>query len=106
MRSHFRISSGTAMACAVSGATAMMTGVCSAQIAADYATNPTYSGGWAAGQNGGYGFGAWSFNGTDPVPGGQQGMSSSSPLGTAWTLFNLSSTSGISTAGRAISEPG
>jgi hypothetical protein len=84
----------------------MLTGICSAQIAADFATDPTYSGGWSAGQNGGYGFGPWSFNGTDPTPGGQQGMSSSSPLGTAWTLFNISSTSGISTAGRAINEPG
>ena len=32
-------------------------------IAADYATKATYAGGWSAGQNGGYGFGAWSFNG-------------------------------------------
>jgi len=29
---------------------AMLTGVCSAQVAADFATNPTYAGGWAAGQ--------------------------------------------------------
>jgi len=106
MRSHFRLSSGAAKACAISGATAMLAGICSAQVAADYATDPTYAGGWSAGQNGGYGFGAWSFNGTDPTPGGQQGMSSSSALGTAWTLFNISSTSGISTAGRAVSEPG
>ena len=64
MRSHFRMSGGVAKACAVSGATAMLTGICSAQIAADYATNPTYSGGWSAGQNAGSGFGAWSFDGT------------------------------------------
>ena len=62
MRSHFI--SGAAMACAVTGATAMMTSIGSAQIAFDTATDSTYSGGWSAGQNGGYGFGAWSFNGT------------------------------------------
>ena len=106
MRSHFRMSSGAALACAVSGATAIMTGVSSAQVALDTATDSTYSGGWNAGQNGGHGFGAWSFGGTDPTPGGQQMMTSSSPLGTAWTLFNTSSTSGLANAGRAISEPG
>jgi hypothetical protein len=106
MRSHFGISRGVAMACAVSGATAMMTSVCSAQVAADFATDPTYGSGWSAGQNGGYGFGPWSFNGTDPALSVQQGMSSSSPIGTAWTLFNLSSTSGLANAGRAITEPG
>ena len=61
MRSHYI--SGAAIACAVTGVTAMMPGVSSAQIAADFATNPTYAGGWSAGQNGGYGFGAWSFDG-------------------------------------------
>ena len=84
----------------------MLSGICSAQVAADYATDPTYASGWSAGQNGGYGFGAWSFNGTDPALSVQQGMSSSSPVGTAWTLFNLSSTSGLSDVGRAITEPG
>jgi hypothetical protein len=33
-------------------------------------------------------------------------MSSSSPLGTSWTLFNLSSTAGLANAGRAINEAG
>src|SRR5882762_5115990 len=110
MRSHF-LTSGTAMACALSAATAMMPGVCLGLTAADYATDPTYAGGWAAGQNGGYGFGAWSFNGTvapvtgTPDPGAQQTMSSSSPIGRAWTLFNLGSapsSSGLSDTGRAI----
>jgi hypothetical protein len=110
MRSHFRLSHSAA-ACAVSGATAMLTSIASAQIAADYATNPTYAGGWSAGQNGGSGFGAWSFNGTQApdnsfTTSGQQGVSSSSSLGTAWTLFNLSSTAGLANAGRAITEPG
>ena len=95
--------SGTAMACALSAATAMMPGVCSGQIAADYATDPTYSGGWSAGQNGGYGFGAWSFNGTDMTPAGQyQGMTTSSPLGTSWTLFTHDNHTGLANAGRAI----
>ena len=69
----------------------MMTGICSAQFsAADYATDPTYAGGWSAGQNGGYGFTAWSFTGTSGSP-IQQAMNSSSSfnqLGTAWTLFS------------------
>ena len=110
MRSHFRISSGAAKACAVTSATAIMAGICSAQIAADYATDPAYAGGWSAGQNGGYGFGAWSFNGTDPTPAGQyQGISSSSALGTSWTLLSHSTSSGLANAGRAINgglQPG
>ncbi len=54
MRSHFRPSHGALVACALSGATAMMTGIFSAQfIAADYATDPVYAGGCSAGQNGG-----------------------------------------------------
>ena len=103
MNSHFRVSGPAALACAVSGVTALLSGVCSAQVAADYATDPTYAGGWAPGQNGGYGFGAWSFNGTDPTPAGQyQGMTSSSPLGTAWTLFTHDNHTGLANAGRAI----
>ncbi|HWY76849.1 MAG TPA: hypothetical protein VN281_14605 [Verrucomicrobiae bacterium] len=102
------MSSGTAMACAVAGATTMLNGHCAAQrfAAADYATNSIYAGGWSEGQNGGHGFGAWSFFGTDPAPGDQQEMTSSSPLGSSWTLFDLSSSSGIATAGRAIRASG
>ena len=117
MRSHFVPSPTVTAACAVAGAAAILSGSCSAGtlIAADYATSATYLSGWSAGQNGGYGFGAWSFDGTDdpsgnPGPGGQQTMSSASPIGTAWTLFNLpqgtNSGSGISNVGRAITEPG
>jgi hypothetical protein len=92
MKSHFILSHGVAMACAVLGAATMLSSPCAAQTltAADYATNSTYAAGWQAGQNGGSGFTAWSFDGT----GGsavQQGMDSSSPfnrLGPAWTLFN------------------
>jgi hypothetical protein len=102
MRSHF-LMNGAAMACALSGATAMMTGVCSGQVvASDHATNPTYAGGWSAGQNGGSGFGAWSFNGTDPTNAPLQAMSSASAIGRAWTLFNTNSSSGLANAGRSI----
>ncbi len=113
--SHFKIGYHAAIACAVSGATAMLTGICSGQIAQDGATDPAYAGGWSAGQNGGFGFGAWSFNGTvapvtgTPNPGAQQTISSASPVGTAWTLFNLGSaptSSGLSDVGRAITEAG
>jgi hypothetical protein len=98
------MSSSAAIACAVSGATALMTGVSSGQIiASDSASNPIYSGGWAAGQNGGTGFGAWSFNGTDPTPAGTyQGISSASSLGTAWTVLANSSSTGLGNAGRSI----
>ncbi len=104
MKSHFL--SGAAIACAVTGATAMLPNIGAAQVAYDSATDATYAGGWSAGQNGGYGFGAWSFNGTQApdnsfTTSGQQGMSSSSPLGTAWTLFNLSSSAGLANAGRS-----
>ena len=106
MKSHFLLSQGTAAVCAVAGAATMLNGNCSAQnhlIAADYATNSAYASGWAAGQNGGYGFGAWSFNGTDPTPAGTyQTMSSSSPIGTAWTLMTHANNTGLANAGRAI----
>ena len=93
------------MACAVAGTTTLLNSHCAAQnfVAADYAANSLYSGGWSAGQNGGYGFGAWSFNGTDNTPSGQyQGMSTSSALGTAWTLLTYSTSSGLANAGRSI----
>jgi hypothetical protein len=92
------------MACAISGATAVMaTSVCSGQIALDRATDPAYASGWSDGQNGGYGFGAWSFAAGNPSPAGQyQGTSTSSPLGTAWTLLTHSTSSGLANAGRAI----
>ncbi len=107
MRSHFGLSGRAAVACAITGATALLTGVCSGQIAYDAATDPLYAGGWAAGQNGGYGFGAWSFNGTDPTPAGvYQGISTSSPLGTAWTLMTHDNNTGLANAGRAITEAG
>jgi hypothetical protein len=111
MKSHFSPNSKVALACAVAGASTMiMNGNCSAGglVAADYATNPIYADGWSAGQNGGYGFGPWSFDGTDTTPptGPYQGISTTSPLGTAWTLLTYDPHSGIADAGRAITEPG
>src|SRR5438045_3560663 len=105
MRSHF-LPPRAALACAVSSAAiaALLPNVCSgAFTAADFATDPAYSGGWAAGQNGGFGFGAWSFNGTDPTPAGTyQAMSFSSPIGTSWTLATHANNSGLANAGRGI----
>jgi hypothetical protein len=109
--SHFKVGNRAAIAFALSGATAMLTSIGSAQIAYDTATDPTYSGGWSTGQNAGYGFGAWSFDETQNpdnsfATSGQQGMSSAQSIGTAWTLFNLSSSMGLANAGRAITEAG
>lgn len=94
----------------------MLNGHCAAQtyVAADYATNSIYNSGWSAGQNGGHGFGAWSFDGTDPSGAPFQTMSTASALGTAWTMFttnapdpsNPSSIGGLAVAGRSILEPG
>jgi hypothetical protein len=69
----------------------------------DSATDPVYADGWQAGDNGGTGFGGWSFNGTDATPAGTyQGMTSGSSLGTAWTLFVHDNNTGLANAGRAI----
>ncbi|MGH7951682.1 MAG: hypothetical protein ACREFE_07150 [Limisphaerales bacterium] len=105
MKSHFILNRGATAVCAVASAATLLNGTSSAQsyIAADYATNSIYSGGWSAGQNGGTGFGPWSFDYTDATPPGQyQGMSSSSALGTAWTLSTFSDSSGLANAGRSI----
>jgi hypothetical protein len=108
------MNSGAAMACAVAGAATMLNGHSAAQsyVAADYATNSIYNSGWSAGQNGGYGFGAWSFDTSDPSGGLCQSMSTASALGTAWTLFTTNQPDatgifgGLANAGRAILEPG
>ena len=72
-------------------------------VAADYATNSAYASGWSAGQNGGYGFGPWSFDRTDATPAGQyQGISASSALGRSWTLLTHDDHTGLANAGRAI----
>ena len=108
MKSHF-LPQKITTACAVAGATTLLSGTALAQrfVAADYATNSNYASGWSAGQNGGYGFGPWSFDGTtdasnNPDAGAQQTISSAAAIGTSWTLFNLNSSGGISIAGRSI----
>ena len=61
-----------------------------ATIAFDTSTDPAYDDGWQAGDNGGFGFGAWDFTGTYNTPVGQTMDIFSHPndLGRAWTLFN------------------
>jgi hypothetical protein len=105
MKSHFI--SGAAIACAVTGATALMANHAAAQA---YDAASTY-GSWTTGSTGGSGFGAWSFDQTQNPDNsfgtsGQQGLSSSQSIGTAWTLFNLSSSAGLANAGRAITVGG
>ncbi|MGH7980166.1 MAG: hypothetical protein ACREE6_12400, partial [Limisphaerales bacterium] len=95
--------SGAVIACA-GGMTALMPNIGAAQIAYDSAADSTYSAGWTAGQNAGAGFGAWSFDGTGGGSG--QEMSGAGAIGTAWTLFNTSASSGISDVGRSITEAG
>src|SRR3954464_7409719 len=93
MRSHFLPAQGVAATCAIAGALSMLPTNCPAQhfIAADYATNSTYASGWSAGQNGGFGWGAWSMNFTEAPSPNEQAMDHGSPFnpfGVAWTLFN------------------
>ena len=81
-----------------------------ATIAFDTSTDPAYDDGWQAGDNGGFGFGAWDFTGTYNTPVGQTMDIFSHPndLGRAWTLFNADAPPGpgagtdIAQAGRAI----
>lgn len=108
MRSHFSLKGGVTVACAVAGASSLLNGNCSAQpyVAADYATNSAYAGGWSAGQNGGYGFGPWSMNytGTNLLQHTMDHTSPYDPFGVAWTLFNPEGT--IPHAGYPSYSPG
>jgi hypothetical protein len=92
MNSHFSTGRGVALACAVTGATALLPGLTQAQFtAADYATNAAYADGWQTNDNGGFGFSAWGFNGTynSAVQHAlTSGSVSANPLGLAWTLYN------------------
>lgn len=82
------------------------------QLAYDSATDVVYDNGWQAGDNGGFGFGAWDFTGTSlnlvynagPThsidDGGKSNTQNSSPyndIGRAWTMYNPS--------GRAVGTP-
>jgi hypothetical protein len=100
-----------ATVCLVGGATAWSSAVSyAALLAADSATNAPYDDGWQAGDNGGFGFGAWDFTGTYATPVGQTMDIFSHPndLGRAWTLFDADAPPGpgagtdIAQAGRAI----
>jgi len=90
----------------------MLNGNCGAQpfVAADYATNSTYAAGWSAGQNGGYGFGAWSMDytgGTSDTNVSQNAMDRTSPFnpfGVAWTLYNPEGT--VPDPGPPVNSPG
>jgi hypothetical protein len=100
MRTCFSLNQKALVAiCATVAATILLNGHCAAQpyIAADYATNAIYASGWTTNQNGGYGFTAWSFDGTFDATGTnipvEEGItfdhsSPSDALGTAWTLLN------------------
>jgi hypothetical protein len=94
MKSHFALPRGVAAACAVAGASSMLNGNCSAQklIAADYATNSTYAAGWSAGQNGGFGWGPWSTNGSVGISHAMDRTSPYDPFGVAWTLYDPAGT--------------
>jgi hypothetical protein len=87
--------------CVLAGGTAWSSAVCyAAQVAFDTPDNSVYNNGWQVGDNGGFGFGPWNFDGTynSPPPGQQaidnglkSGGTGSSPynnIGRAWTLFN------------------
>jgi hypothetical protein len=100
-----------AAVCLVGAASAWSSAVTyAALLAADSATNAPYDNGWQAGDNGGFGFGAWDFTGTYTTPVGQTMDIFSHPndLGRAWTLYNADAPPGpgtgtdIAQAGRAI----
>jgi hypothetical protein len=100
-----------AAACAIGGATMFSSAMSyAATIAFDTATDAAYDDGWQAGDNGGFGFGAWDFTGTYTTPVGQTMDIFSHPndLGRAWTLYNADAPPGpgtgtdIAQAGRSI----
>jgi hypothetical protein len=100
-----------AAASVVVGASAFSSAMAyAATMAFDTATDAAYDDGWQAGDNGGFGFGAWDFSGTYNTPVGQTMDIFSHPndLGRAWTLFNADAPPGpgtgtdIAQAGRAI----
>jgi hypothetical protein len=95
-----------AAATVIAGSTAMSSATCYAHNAFDSATDVVYNNGWDEGDNGGSGFGPWSFDGTygsgpggatldpgqqamdDGLMTGAQSSSQHNQIGEAWTLFN------------------
>jgi hypothetical protein len=117
------------MGCAVTGSLAWSNAMCYAvQVAFDSGSDPVYATSWLAGQDGGFGFGPWNFDGTyNTAPPGQQAMDDglalsvqgSSPhndIGRSWTMFNANGRArgpnnlpqggtDIARAGRALDSP-
>jgi hypothetical protein len=80
-----------AAGCAIFTTTALASAMSyAATVAFDTATDPVYDDGWQAGDNGGFGFGPWNFDGTYTSPLQQTTDIFSPPndLGRAWTLYN------------------
>lgn len=92
----------------ICGATAWSSAVCYASNAADDATNAAYDNGWQAGDNGGFGFGPWNFDG-NYNPGGVLNVDAfpldpANDLGRAWRLGNNPGGAGgaVAKAGRSV----
>lgn len=88
MRSHFMLG-----LCAATGAAGLIAdgGRAGSLIAADIATDPAYDDGWDPGDNGGFGFDAWNFDGTYSSPiqhAMDDGSAVHNQLGRAWTIYN------------------
>ena len=76
--------------CVVGTATAWTSAVSYAQVALDQAIDPVYNDGWQAGDDGGFGFGPWNFDGSyDAPPDTIHIINSTHPenqLGRAWAM--------------------
>src|SRR5262245_53963160 len=86
-RTFRRLAAGCAIFTTTAFASAMSY---AATLAFDTATDAAYDDGWQAGDNGGFGFGPWNFDGTYNSPLQQTTDIFSAPnnLGRAWTLYN------------------
>lgn len=80
-------------------------------FATDSAANPAYSDGWASGDNGGSGFGAWTITTTNAAAGvfignpANNGMGTANIGTTAFALFSSANNSGYVNASRNIAAP-
>jgi hypothetical protein len=93
---------------AVGAATAWSSAVSYAQIALDNALNSAYADGWQAGDDGGFGFGPWNFDGSyDAPPNSIHLIDDAHPendIGKAWAL-SLNFENGLARAGRRLDAP-
>jgi hypothetical protein len=82
--------------------------LCHAQVAFDNATSAAYADGWQDGDDGGFGFGPWNFDGSyNAPPNTTHQINSAHPkndLGTAWAMV-LNYDNGLARAGRALDSP-